>query len=1022
MHLPPVLTAIPAVALRLSAWLLLCVLCLMQAPAYAGEVHTFAGKKVKGCQLDGNAYTCGNLPSSAWDDSMAIANGYSVHVKSDVSPGWDYGLSMSGSARLTSSGSIDLTQINPAKISITGGSFHADGAFKIGGAIRVKADVNAGSLSLGTGPEFHITGNMVSRGAVAIAYTVTIDGSVSGTAITTNSQVKISGSVTATGDVWIGSSSTIGGSLSGAAIATDSSVTVNGAVKASSTLKIASYSTIHGPVSGTVVTTDSHVTLNGEVVATTRFMLESDGKVNGKVTAPEVELRAANSAVTGKVTAQKSLTLGSSARVNGDVDTGELKLEASEAIINGNAAVNIATLLWHGRVSEYIQCKKGATVGDCSCVNNQSGYDFNSTLGPKCGAAPPVSRLHHFRIEHDGQAQACSTENVKVIACANASCTETYTDGATVKLFPGGATVNIGNTSTALGQVSRDIAGIEALRLEYNGATIVPECRNGGSSSCDMNFAGGVGLTFSVPHHRAGNDQKFVITARQPNPTTKTCEAAFRTTKTLEYACTRELPTTGDLKPSIAGTDLVCDGKTRTGIATPFNDNGRAELTFNYKDVGRLRLDAGIDDTKTNSTFTVAPDHFVVKDYPTTATRAGDQFDVTVVAVEKNGATTPNFDDGLLAEVANTVLAAEDRAACQQAWANGTVSFDKLKFKSGAAAARAAWNEVGKLDLKASLDTFLDSGLKTVGTTRTASSACSGTAGPFIPKYFMLELVDNPARSFYYAGEEFPVRVSARSAGGEVTANYSDHLKLSEQLVLGARDNEDKKDNPEDGILSRTTIGADLFSMGQAEVKPTYTHPAKQAMAPTTLRLRARNAAAVNNDALQAVTSATDKAHEVARPLIRTGRLRINNRFGYIRSSLDLQLRAEYWTGSSWALHAADSRTTIKTDAIARTFHGPSPNKPALPPFPQTEYQLANGVVSLPMSSTVAGWIDVAINLGPDTGKNLSCLADQPTDTPGAALPWLRSLAGCADPSGRATFGIFEPENRRIIHMREVFN
>jgi len=1009
-------------ALRLWAWLLLCALCLLQAPAHAGEVHTFGGGKVKGCQLDGKAYTCGNLPSSASDDSMAIADGYSVHVKSNITPGWAYGLSMSGSARLTSNGAIDLSQIDPARISIAGGSFQADGAFKIGGPIRVRADINAGSVTLGTGPEFHITGNIVSRGAVSIAYTVTVDGSVSGTAIITNSQVKISGSVTATGDVWIGYSSTIGGSLSGAAIATDSRVTINGAVKASSTLKIASYSTIQGAVSGTVITTDSHVTLNGDVVATSRFMLESEGKVNGKVTAPEVELRAAKSVITGKVTAQKSLTLGSEARINGDVDTGELKLEASEAIINGNAAVNIATLMWHGRVSEYIQCKKGATVGDCSCVINQSGYDFNTTLGPKCGAAPPASRLHHFRIEHDGQAQACATENVKVTACANANCTETYTGGATVKLFPGGATVNIGNTAVATGQVSRDIAGVEALGLQYNGATVAPVCRNGGSSNCDMNFAGGVGLSFKVPDHRAGNLQEFVIAARQPNPTTKTCEAAFTSTKKLEYACTRQQPTSGSVQPDVSGVALTCDGKTKTGIDTPFNTKGEAAMKFSYKDVGRLQLDAGIDDTKANSIFTVAPDRFVVKDYPTTTTRSGDKFGVTIVAVEKGGATTPSFDGGLLGDTVNTTtLAAEDRAACKPAWANGTVSLDKPSFKAGVATASAAWNEVGKLDLKASLDKFLDSSLETVGTTRTASSACSGTVGPFIPKYFMLELADDPARSFYYAGEPFSVRVSARNVGGGITANYHHALELSEQLVLGARANDDKSDNPAGGILSVTSVGADLFSLGQAEVKSTYTHPGKQAMAPTTLRLRARNTAAVNDQALQAVTSATNDAHEAARPLIRTGRLRLNNRFGYVRSSLDLQLRAEYWTGSSWAVHADDSRTLINGNAIARTFHGPSPNKPALPAL-QTQYQLANGVVNLPMSSSIAGWIDVAINLSSTEGKNLSCLADQPTTTPGAGLPWLRSLEGCADPSGRATFGIFEPENRRIIHMREVFN
>jgi len=60
-----------------------------------------------------------------------------------------------------------------------------------------------------------------------------------------------------------------------------------------------------------------------------------------------------------------------------------------------------------------------------------------------------------------------------------------------------------------------------------------------------------------------------------------------------------------------------------------------------------------------------------------------------------------------------------------------------------------------------------------------------------------------------------------------------------------------------------------------------------------------------------------------------------------------------------------------------------------------------------------------------------SCLgsAGGPGGAPsGAGFPWLPPVAtGCGAtraraPSGRATFGVYTRENRRIIHVREVFN
>jgi MSHA biogenesis protein MshQ len=83
------------------------------------------------------------------------------------------------------------------------------------------------------------------------------------------------------------------------------------------------------------------------------------------------------------------------------------------------------------------------------------------------------------------------------------------------------------------------------------------------------------------------------------------------------------------------------------------------------------------------------------------------------------------------------------------------------------------------------------------------------------------------------------------------------------------------------------------------------------------------------------------------------------------------------------------------------------------------------GILKLAKSNNVAGNVGLAYNLG-STGADVSCLADHPATT-GAARPWLRSLNGCAndygrDPSSRATFGVFKPETKSIIHVRERFD
>lgn len=1144
MRLPSILTAIRTPALRLWAWLLLCALCLAQAPAYAGEVHKFDGNKVKGCQLDGKAYTCGNLPSTNWDDSMAIATGYSVHVKSDVSPGWDYGLTMAGSARLTSTGGIDLTRINPAKISISGGSFDAAGEFRVGGQIRVTANVTAGSMTIGNEANFQLTGNLVSKGAVTIATGITINGSVSGTQVTTGSSVKISGSVvgsgavsigssstigagvtgasittnssvTVTGDVastgavslgssgivngavsgaqvttnssvqisgkvtsvgtvYLGSSSTIGADVTGTTITTDSSVTITGAVKASDVLTVGSHSTIRGPVSGTTsitlnspmtivgtvtskgpiaigshanidgaisgtaVTTNSPVTLKGDIVATTRFTLASGSTVNGNITSPEIDMYAASSIVTGKVTAAKYLNMGHAVRINGDVDTGQLKLEASDALINGNAAVDFATLFWHGRVSEKIFCKKGTRPGYCDCVDNQSDYPVNTANGPRCEAVkPPATGLHHFLITHDGSAGTCAIEYVKVSACANADCSTLYNGGATVTMTPGGkqVTIDASGVNTAA-EVSNIATGKVNLSLTQGSTKPTVACFNGKSNSCEMEFTGGANFSIAeLPDHKAGHTVTAIVKALKANDSQSACVPAFVGVKAVQYGCDYVQPSTGNGEMTVTSNEgatgsFAC--KASASLNTRFNDKGEASVNLSYLDAGKVALKATLADVesvKGRKEFIVAPDRFELS--AVKPLRAGADFKVALTAVNKSGATTPNFNASTLPALATQTEVALD---CIASGVQGSLTVVKTEFAAGKASATLNYSEAGYLDLRATHTKFLASQLDTTGTTGgNTNGKCQANAGPFVPAYYQVEFKDESRKktNFYYSGEPIPLKLSARNAKGQVTKNYpsghgsGDTIKFSAIKVDGAAF------APAEGVVTGE-FEAKHFVSGETldtAPQPRFTFNDAQ-HAPLQIRLRADNQA---SDANLRITSAYTPADEAiakpeqALPYIRTGRLRLGKRFGRVGTQpLLLPVTVEFWSGKSWVLNTQDSFTVIPGSAFAQTPGSAGGATPAANNL--LDVKIVNGASTLPVTGNVPGWIDIAINLGPGQ-QDASCMVAHPAST-GATQAWLRSPLACngqwgspaIDPSARATFGIFPIENRRIIHVREVFN
>lgn len=919
-------------SLILRTALFLMGLLLATGAAEAGTTYRFGGAAVYGCSLSGKVYTCPSSAGIAWDDKIVIDTGYTVNVQSDFSFGYNQGLTMSGTARLTSTGNLSIADLPPSNLNVSGGSFSSAKTFTAGNQTQTfKADISAASLVLGSGSTLQITGTIVSTGAVTIG----------------------------------------------------------------------SNTTITGPVSGTTISIGTPVRITGDVKATT------------------------------------SLFLGSNSTIDGNVDTGQMTLQTSNALITGNAAVDFATLQSNGRVAKKIICKSGTRPGLCDCVDNQSGNPVNSPNGPTCEAAKPAaSTLQYLLISHDGSAGTCTSESVTVTACANAGCNAPhFSGGASATLQPGGAAVVIGSTGTTTVNATSIATGITKLALTGTSAPV--QCYNSASktSSCDMNFTGDVNFEIKVPDHKAGNTINATIQALKANATATACIPGFNNeTKNVEYSCNYVLPTSGTLKMGLNAQSFACNATGTTPLSTSFDSTGTGKLTLVYPDAGKVALNAKLDKITGKKEFIVAPDHFDFE-YPTSM-RAGADFSVKLLAENLAGNITPNFHaaglnaDTVLGKNATLTSLGPD---CIGGGLTGNLPPVSVEFTQGVATATMNFNEAGFLDLVAARNDFLGSAIDTSSTTGgLVNNVCAAKVGPFVPWAFQVELNDAARKTpnFYYAGEPIMLRLTAINRKGELTKNYPKGVGAGQTIKFSALQEDGTAFTTAPGTLSGT-YAANGFSSGMTPLSGTSIPQATYAFtnikqAPVQIRVRADNSETKPELFITSATApvGTGLAEtEQVRPWIRTGRVRIGSRFGRTGTNpVEMPVTVEYWSGRSWVLNDQDGFTVIPADAFALT----ASTGNTLSSSKQT-VKLTKGAGVLPLTSSQPGSINVAINLGA-SGLDTSCLTTKSSST-ASKMPWMRTLVTCdgqaprqGDPSARATFGIFPAENRRIIHVREVFN
>lgn len=935
--------------------------------------YNFSGGNVSGCSRSGTIYTCANLPLSEWNDSMTIGDGITVNVDSNVGFGYNQTLKMSGSARLSSKGSLNIADIAPANLQISGGFLVAAGAFNVGNQNQtLTADITAGSLYIGNG----------------------------------------------------------------------SSLTINGALKSSGVVNLGSHTVINGPISGSAIYTNSPVRITGTVVAGTEFVLASGSTVTGNVTAPVTRILASGVVVTGNVTASTSLTLESGNRIVGDVSTGTLTTTDSAGIVEGNAIVDKAVLGWAGRVTKFITCRSGDTTGNCSCVVNNSGYALNSANGPRCTPSTPVapSKPHHFRIVHATTMGRCTPVEVRIIACANAACTTPHASGThNVTFGPAGTSHAVsGAVATPAPMVSW--SGNAGATLSVTPAGTNPTVcvtSTGTVTNCGVTFSNAAFIVTVPASHTAETEQTMTIQALQHDDTTKKCTPAYQNvSRTVQLRCgagdgtvtpVRVQAATGQAWTALNAANSAqnaCDAAGQA-VALNFDADGVARPKYLYADAGEISItaDAQGPDTFKSLPATLAFTSVVspvaagpaqaLAGIQTKLTRGGTAGSAVLVGRNALGNTMPRFTP-------NPSDLSITARSCSPV--KTTLLAPPFTVIAGMITVRPEWNDVGTADVEASLNSYLGVGLNLKANTKGSVPACTGDTGAirFVPAYFDIE--QTTVRPFYYSGQVIGLRITAMNAAGGATTNHAG--ALAADVTLSATLPALPAGQAPPGALTAFTLRASQFVNGRALTAV----PLSPASQPGPLYTFGTNPTRPWRIQLAAADpqSASLKDEVDGSVWIRSGRLRLSNRFGASTRPILLPLAAEYWTGSSWVHNGDDSFTTIPLRSVALTARAVGLAAQVQGAAANTSVRLTAGRATIQLDRTSGiGPIDVAINLG-TLGQDLACLNDHPATT-GADLAYLRSLyGGCNnsttnDPSARATFGVFAPETRRIIHVRESF-
>lgn len=417
--------------------------------------------------------------------------------------------------------------------------------------------------------------------------------------------------------------------------------------------------------------------------------------------------------------------------------------------------------------------------------------------------------------------------------------------------------------------------------------------------------------------------------------------------------------------------------------------------------------------------------------------KAGQPFTLVFTGYNSAGSITGNYNGSPVAPAANI-------APISPATLAGNLSTGSFSGSGTVTSSSATYTEVGNFNV-----IFQDTGFAAVDAGDTAAS-CAGfyvcTAntllGRFVPDHYAVSggAAIPACGVFTYFGQDglrTTFTLTAQNAAGGTTQNYTGSLAT---LGLGSYAQfYFTATGLSPAITPATGAIAPSGSWNAGVAQVSAWHVVNRPASLTGKSSLSFFMAPVDSDGI--TVGPASPALVISGADFRYGRLQVFNTFGTDQTNLSVPLQARYWSGNSWVLNSDDSCTAVPAAAVALSGQtgtltstnmstAGNVNRPA-----GGSTTLSNGsgniVLKCPYSScptatkptqAYTGTVDMALNLGSGTA-DVSCLASHPSST-GANLAWLRYATGACggqDPSARASFGIYAPETRKTVHVREVY-
>ena len=557
-------------------------------------------------------------------------------------------------------------------------------------------------------------------------------------------------------------------------------------------------------------------------------------------------------------------------------------------------------------------------------------------------------------------------------------------------------------------------------------------------------------LLLNVADHVAETAQTVTVTSVTDPAGGIRAVCLEQTSTVLKFSCAYANPASGTLPLRMGGGASVALANNSTSpcsaggadLTLAFDASGVATASLMYADAGKMTLHASYVTCESHNNngacirpgpvvsasraFIVAPARFgfsavrqnaapgvanpaAANDQGASFIKAGEAFSATVAALNQIGNRVANFGREAAPEQIRLSTSLVAPAGGKLPALRGSFG----PFAGGAvSASNLAWDEVGIIELTASLV----NGYGYLGTSAAPSNLAvtgrSGNIGRFVPDHFDTAITAGapmpcprarlcPAAGFVYAAQPFGATVSARNLAGITTENYTGAFARSATLAAwgapGSSASSNPPTSPGGNQLRNPDVAASAFVQGMAGV--TSLAYAFAAAFPATVNLAPPTDIYLRATDTDGVTSLRTAAVEAGVSVV-SGRLQVANNYGSELLALPIPVNAQFWDGARFINSSTDSLSVFSRSNVAmsnciKNLNTSAGCKPAL------------AVAAAPTMVTLTNGAGRFILTAPGAGNT------------GSVDLRINAAAYLPSTTGRATFGIYN--SGPIIYLRELY-